>query len=397
MKKLKLFYAAGPGEVIEAYRFWKLGQHDNKGVVEAYSSQFYQVCANYDADFLVISRSSQKMKFASERGEFIQQPKLFDASSNALLYHVGNILYGIYISWKAIRFRADFALINEGTTHWFILVFLSLFGIKVVPVLHNPPWPPHYLKSRTIYHKMINSLNGYFLKNHCYCVLTASDELFGEIRELAGKSSPPSITFLPTYLYRKDIFNEIKPPEINQKTYHILFAGRVIKSKGIYLLLQIASRLKDRQDIHFDICGSGADLMDLKTSIGNLGLTTVSCHGYCDFHQMKAFYQSSYIIIVPSLILEGFNQVAIESILTGRPVVISNLCPAKEWIKDAAIIVNSDDVNGYINALLALLDNHEFYKQKQAACNKYQPLFYDPQYGFGAALEKVIHKNFAKI
>ena len=53
--RLRLFYAAGPGNIIGTYRHWKNGQDDPSQVVLTYSGQFYDVCRELDARAYVIA------------------------------------------------------------------------------------------------------------------------------------------------------------------------------------------------------------------------------------------------------------------------------------------------------------------------------------------------------
>ncbi|MEL6227097.1 MAG: SurA N-terminal domain-containing protein, partial [Pseudomonadota bacterium] len=61
-------------------------------------------------------------------------------------------------------------------------------------------------------------------------------------------------------------------------------------------------------------------------------------------------------------ILEGFNRVVCESILSGRPVVTSPVCPALSYMGDAVYEVPPNDTLAYGDALLELYENNELYE-----------------------------------
>ena len=54
-RRLRILYAAGPGDVVGTYRHWKSGVDDPSQVAITYSAQFYQLCKELDADGYVIS------------------------------------------------------------------------------------------------------------------------------------------------------------------------------------------------------------------------------------------------------------------------------------------------------------------------------------------------------
>src|SRR5205814_1764003 len=90
---------------------------------------------------------------------------------------------------------------------------------------------------------------------------------------------------------------------------------------------------------------------------------------------------------------EGFNQVVVEGILAGRPVITSSVCPALDYVRDAVVEVPPDDVNAYHDAVLRLHDDVALYEQKRAASVSLQGQFYDPKRGWAEALLTALGKN----
>jgi len=77
-------------------------------------------------------------------------------------------------------------------------------------------------------------------------------------------------------------------------------------------------------------------------------------------------------------------------ILSGRPVVTSDVCPALSDVQAGVVAVLPDDINGYGDALLKLCDDREFYEQKRGNCLALQEQFYDPSRGWGATLKSIL-------
>ena len=57
---MKILYAAGPGNIVETYRYWKRGQHDPSQVALTYSEQFYQFCKDNDIQGVALSSNENE-------------------------------------------------------------------------------------------------------------------------------------------------------------------------------------------------------------------------------------------------------------------------------------------------------------------------------------------------
>src|SRR5438874_1190332 len=120
---LRIFYAAGPGDVIGTYRHWKQGRDDPSQVAITYSAQFYSLCQELGAEGYVLS-------FCPRRGRVregllrIEHRRLRWERGPASLYHLGQVWYGLRMALSAARFGADVAIISGGT-HWFMLGLIA--------------------------------------------------------------------------------------------------------------------------------------------------------------------------------------------------------------------------------------------------------------------------------
>src|SRR5436853_1931144 len=70
----RIFYAAGPGDVIETYRHWKSDEHDPSQVHLTYSGQFYDLCRGLDADAFVMSSNPRRQKLVDGKFRFEDRP-----------------------------------------------------------------------------------------------------------------------------------------------------------------------------------------------------------------------------------------------------------------------------------------------------------------------------------
>ena len=389
-KQLRILYAAGPGNVVETYRHWIKGQDDPSQVAITYSAQFYEVCRALDASAYVIS-SAQERKFLHDGQFTIEQRPIPWRSSSSLLFYLGRLWYGLGLIASALRFKADVAVIADGTTHWFVLSLLTWLGVQVIPSLHCVLWPKYL--SQSWVEKLILKLSRNFFANNCTAILTISDDISEQVAQLAARQHPPILKFSPTY--RRSQFARIAPPDPERSPFRVLFVGRIEQNKGVFNLLEIAQRFakEGRQDITFDLCGSGPMLEPLRLAAKAAGVdSSFICHGHCNKSQMRERFNWAHVVIVPTRtdFIEGFNKVVAEGVLSGRPVVVSRVCPAVSCLQEAVVEVPPDDTKSYGDALLELCDNREFYEQKRTSSLALQEQFYDNSRSWGAALKSVL-------
>src|SRR5262249_6967540 len=132
----------GPGDVIGTYQHWKRGEDDPGQVSVTYSGQFYDVCRDLGAHAYVLACCPKPGSLHEGRFTFLYRPIPFEHGPGSL-YHLGQFWYALRLAFTALLFRADVAVITNGSGHWFPLILLAVCGVKVVPSLHCVLWPKH--------------------------------------------------------------------------------------------------------------------------------------------------------------------------------------------------------------------------------------------------------------
>ncbi len=389
-EKLRILYAVGPEDVIEAYKYWVQNQDAPSQVSVPYSSQFYEVCQALDANGYVIAQSN-KSEFIQDERFTIERRPIPLASATGLMYHFRQVWCGLVLLFNAIRFQADFAIVSSGTTHWFVLYLFSLMGIKIIPSIHCVLWAK-YLPIR-LADKLSLKLSRNLFASKCEAMLAVSHDITEQIAQLTDGEHQPVLEFFPSFR-RKD-FENIPEPSQRILPFRVLFAGRIEENKGVFDLLSIMKRFisEGMKDIVFDICGSGSALESLRLEVKQAAMEdNFICHGHCSKNHMREIFGRSHVVIVPTRkeFSEGFNRVVCESILSGRPVVTSSVCPALSYVQDAVVEVPPDDIKAYGDALLKLYSNKLFYEQKKQGCSLLQEQFYDTSKSWGTALKSIV-------
>ena len=264
----------------------------------------------------------------------------------------------------------------------------------MIPTVHCVLWTRNNPPTGRV-KKFLAMLDRPFWRRSAKAILSASSDITRQIDRTAGDDHARVVHFLPTY--RRDTFDSTPPPPAREP-FRVLFAGRIEAYKGVFDLLEIAKRFAGagRTSIEFDLCGTGSAIDALKDGVEKAGLGgRFRVHGHCDRTKMRAMFRDCHILIVPTTtdFPEGFNQVLVEGVLAGRPVITSSVCPALDYVREAVVEVPPDDVGAYHDAILRLHDDPAFFEQKRAASVTLQRQFYEPERGWAGALRKALGRD----
>lgn len=384
-------YIAGPGNIIETFNYWKKGEDDPSQVAITYSGQFYDVCSTLNAEAYIISSFSEKQYLKDSHFKLENRPIPLSKQSG-VLYHLGQIIYGVGLVISALQFRPDFIVVFN-SEYSFILSILSKFGIKIIPTLHCALWSQNSLSK---IQKLLVKMNKRFLSNDCLAILSISKNINEQVKKNTNNQQKFIINFLPTY--RRNEFKNVKKSNHNLSVskFQVLFAGRIEKDKGIFILLEIAKRFKMEgiNDIVFNLCGTGSQVEFLCQTAKEYEIdkNLFIYHGHCNKTEMQQLLNSSHIVIVPTTsdFAEGFNKVVVEGVLAHRPIITSSVCPALNYVKEAVVEVAPNDIKAYGDAILKLRGDSLFYEQKKQSCEKLGEKFYDYSQSWGTALKSII-------
>ena len=138
----------------------------------------------------------------------------------------------------------------------------------------------------------------------------------------------------------------------------ILYVGRLVYEKGIQNLIAAMPKILDRyHDFKLIICGRGGMIDELREQVKYLGIENkVYFAGYCDSKKMQKMYKCADVAVFPST-YEPFGIVAIESMLSGTPTIVSDVGGLNEIIEHGVTGMKSyaGNANSIADSVLALL------------------------------------------
>jgi glycogen synthase len=386
----RVFYSCTAGDIIESHQYWKRNEHDPTQVSVTFSSQIEDFCKQIDATAYLVTNNPKKAILVD--GKFTLERRSKPTYRGAR-YHIGEIIYGLGLLRTALRFRAEIALIDSGSTYYFVAALFRAFGIRVVPILHNTLWPAGFPPDKPI-PRLVLWLDSLFWRWIPTAAIGVSPECERQVDQIRGKKRYP--IYQARAQFDPDYFARIPPPPPHaQRPFQMMFIGRVDRSKGVFDILQIARGLEDSHPglVRWEICGRGVDFDDLNRRHQELKLAgVVDIRGWTSLDDLVGVYAKSHASIVPtrSSFTEGLAMTAAEAILTGRPVVTNPVVPALEVLRSACAEAKTNDAESHLHAVLRLATDAQYYEAARKACSGYQQQFYDRHWGLAAVLARAL-------
>jgi glycosyltransferase involved in cell wall biosynthesis len=389
----RILYAVGPGDVVRQYRELLDGREPPFQMTMAFSEQFLDGLDGSGAVAHLISSHPRRDSLPVGRHRVENRPRTSLYYGRGLRHHLGAALYGLAIVAQALRRRATIVIADSGTTHWIVLSLLSLFRIPVIAVLHNALWPMGFPPRRRI-DRLLRWLDGWFFRHVAAATVCVSPECERQVRQAAG--TPKGPIYQCRAQYREGFLSRVEPPDPSLRPFRVLFMGRMEEFKGVFLILSVAELLENELPGRFQwrIVGSGPDSEALLRQIEERNLSqVVEAQGMLPDEQ-KALKTLgwAHAMVVPTTaqFIEGLAMTAAESVLAGRPVVVSSVVPAWEILGLAAIRAEAGNPDSFADAFRRLALDAEYYAECRRATEAVQAQFYDRSQGLGAVLARAI-------
>ena len=142
----------------------------------------------------------------------------------------------------------------------------------------------------------------------------------------------------------------------------ILFMGRLVYEKGIqHLISAMPKILENYHDSKLIVAGKGGMIDELKTQVNALGLgNKVYFTGYLASKDVQRMYKCADVSVFPST-YEPFGIVALEAMLSGTPVVVSDIGGLNEIVDHGINGMKSyaGNPNSLADSILTLLYDHK--------------------------------------
>jgi len=147
-------------------------------------------------------------------------------------------------------------------------------------------------------------------------------------------------------------------PKIASQGNMLLFMGRIVRQKGLDVLLKSLRHVQ--APFRLVIGGDGPDLMKARRFVSEVGLEKrVEFRGWISRDQQCAYYRRASVVVVPSVWPEPFGITGIEAMSYGKPIVAFNVGGIPEWLENGVtgFLVNPYDVKEMAEKICYLLEH----------------------------------------
>ena len=153
---------------------------------------------------------------------------------------------------------------------------------------------------------------------------------------------------------------------VGSKGQRLLYVGRLAAAKGMPILLKSMAALKlSRPEIHLTVVGDGEDRAELEKRTQTLGLGDhVDFVGYQTPDAVREYLQASDIFVMSSF-AEGVPVVLMEAMMSGLPVVATQIAGVSELVEDGVngFLVPPSDVGSLTQKIRVLLADESLRKR----------------------------------
>ena len=165
---------------------------------------------------------------------------------------------------------------------------------------------------------------------------------------------------------------------IDENRKIILYFGRLIYRKGLHVLIDAYSKLKN-DDIYLLICGEGENKKFFENYAANLKLKNFCFTGYIPPEKRYTFMSQADVFVLPSIysngIVEAWGLTVNESLLCGTPVIATDLVgSAFDLINNKnGVIVRENNIEDLKNAIEYVLNKKYHYNDVVLTIEEFSP------------------------
>lgn len=248
---------------------------------------------------------------------------------------------------------------------WWAPLYAKLFKKKIILTDHCANHPIHNSKFVNAIAKIIDSTIvrwSLVLYDEIYVTNKAAKQF---MRKFFGLNPKVMYGGVDT-----TIFKPLKNKK-NNKRIKVIFAGRMIKSKGIVEIFSVAKILKD---LDFILVGDGSMVDVINRKISSEKLENIRVLGNLNKRKLAKVLASSDIFIHPSYHHEGFPNALLEAGACKLSVIATNVGGTKEIIthQKTGILIKTKNTEQLKNYLKKLSSNSNL--RKKLSCNLYKKI-----------------------
>jgi glycosyltransferase involved in cell wall biosynthesis len=185
-------------------------------------------------------------------------------------------------------------------------------------------------------------------------LMVNSEFMKGELLKNGFKQE--KISVLPPLPPERDLPPELK--QVEAEPGHFLFAGQIIRGKGLDHLLQALKKVEGSWRL--TVAGRGSALDKCQSLAQDLKLADrITWLGHLSPLELARLYRRAAVVVVPSVWQEPFGMIGIEAMRHARPVIAYASGGIPEWMRDHehGRLVPAGDIPALTDSLQEMLDD----------------------------------------
>jgi glycosyltransferase involved in cell wall biosynthesis len=147
--------------------------------------------------------------------------------------------------------------------------------------------------------------------------------------------------------------------------FNLLFVGRLVRRKGVDVLLNAAATLRGDSRLHIHIVGDGPERVALVDESRRLGLdSVVTFEGAVSTDELRNFFENCDALVLPAIVTqsgetEGLGVVLLEAMSYGKPVIASAAGGITDIVTDGhtGLLVPPGDSAALARAMLVAMND----------------------------------------
>jgi len=162
-----------------------------------------------------------------------------------------------------------------------------------------------------------------------------------------------------------DLGASVAPARRTKDPFELLFVGRLVRRKGVAVLLRAAALLAADRRLHVRIVGGGPEKEALLSEASRLGVSDqITFDGVVDSERLDDILRRCDALVLPAIVTEtgdteGLGVVLIEAMGYGKPVIASAAGGIVDIVRDGdtGILVPPGDASALANAITGAMDH----------------------------------------
>lgn len=282
-------------------------------------------------------------------------------------YPIFEFLYlfpGLFLitGWSLYRNKDIMAIHAQGLVPAVVSLFWSkVFSKRIIVSTHNL-----YFFPKSGFYKQFSK----FVFSNVDVVLTLSMASQHEVEALGVPKNKilPFRYWLNLKMFKPGSRRKArKEVGIDDREFVVFFIGRLIKTKGVNVILKTAEKLQ-KLKIKFVIAGSGPLGEEVKKKAAQDNIVYV---GPLPQSKVPVYMSAADLVVAPSLVDEGYGRVAMEAIACGTPVLAAKKGGLSEVVEDGVGWLEKPNVQAFSKKIENLYRNKRSLKKAASNTRKY--------------------------